>query len=157
MSNLRFTWSESGPLATQLTLPFTRASIRALAHGRPISLTLWRSDGSGIRIQSRMHDLGERIEVGVLDFSLVQSLDMGEQVFELPASFSGPIKPAKLVIMEAGVDVESGVVLESIDGQQLIVTAGANPYTLAVKGIVAVPNTFEPEYPLNEYSTFPFA
>lgn len=156
MSTLEYSWCESASLLTQLVVPVERASIRTAAHGRPITLTLWRHDGTGLRIRARMHDIADRIEIGVLDFSLADSADADETFVDLPSSFSGPIQVSRLIIIEAGMTAESGVVLETSDGNRIVVTAGANPYTLAVKGVVDTPHVFEPEYPLNRYSPRPY-
>jgi hypothetical protein len=36
-------------------------------------VTLWRSDGTGLRLYSQMHDVAERREVGVLNFEQVSA------------------------------------------------------------------------------------
>ena len=144
-------------MVRELKVPVLRVSVRAATHGRPISVTLWRSDGTGMQIQSAMHDIAERLEVGVLAFSLVDSLLPDELVVELPPAFGGPIKVTKLTIVESGVRAESGILLEASDGSQVVVVAGANPYTLAVRGVVDQPHVFEPEYPLINYMAVPLA
>jgi hypothetical protein len=47
--------------------------------------------------------------------------------------------------------LESGVVLSARDGGELVIVAGAFPYSLAILGIGEAPHHFEPEYPLNSY------
>ena len=151
MSSFEFEWHGSGSLASQLTAGIVRVTVKSAAHGRPIAITLWRLDGTGLRIQSLMRDLAKRTEIGVLDLSLVQSADDGEDGFELPPSFKQPVKTTKLVIRESGSTAESGLAIEASDGQQIVITAGAFPYTLAVEGFVSMPHAFEPEYPLAKY------
>jgi len=157
MKNIEFGWSESVSPVTQLATPITRASVKTAAHGRPMVLTLWRSNGTGLRIQSKMHDLADRIEVGVLNFTRVDSLGEDDLAIALPAAFDAPLKVTKLVIVEAGTTVESGVMLESPDGKQIVVTAGAGPYTLAIRGIIETPHAFEPEYSIDNYAPVPLA
>ncbi len=157
MSDLNFVWSGRVPLARELAVPVLRVSVRAAAHGRPISVTLWRGDGSGLQIRSAMHDIGERLEVGVLTFRLVDSLLPDERVVELSPAFGGPTKVIKLAIVESGARAESGMILEASDGSQVVVVAGANPYTLAVRGVLDQPHVFEPEYPLTNYMAVPLA
>jgi hypothetical protein len=151
VSDLTFVWEGPGPLAAQLTVGVLRASSTTAAHLRPDSVTLWRSDGRGVRIRSRMHDLAERVEVGVLEFSMVGAAEEGEMSTILPTSFIGHLRVTKLVISESGTTAESGIVLKAGDGQEIIITAGAYPYTLAVKGIFSSPHAFEPEYPIEAY------
>ena len=152
MSDLTFGWCGHTSLASELVAPVRRASVRTAAHGRPISLTLWRGDGSGLRIQSRMQDLAERLEVGVLTFDVVDRPFADELVVELPATFNGPIEATKLLIAESGASAESGVVLRGGDDSQIIAMAGANPFTIAVKGVIEGPHVFEPEYPMESYT-----
>src|SRR5437016_3354400 len=70
MSHLAFAWDETSSLATQLTAAVVRASLMTAAD-RPHLLTLWRADGTGLRLYSRTHDIAERVEIGVLKFELV--------------------------------------------------------------------------------------
>lgn len=155
MTNLQFSWGGSTILTTQLVVPIVRVSVRTAAHGRPIAITLWRPDASGLHIQSTMHDLANRIEVGVLHFTLVESVGAEELVVGLPSSFVNGLKATKLVIAEGGSIAESGVLLEATDGRQIAIVAGASPYTLAISGVFDMPHMFEPEYPLNSYSPVP--
>jgi hypothetical protein len=155
MRHIGFGWSEAAPLVDQLAAPIARASIDTATHGRPTALTLWRPNGRGLRIQSKMHDLGPRTEVGVLHFRSVNSADADE--IDVPIAFDAPLKVTKLIIVELGVTAESGVNLESIDGRQIIITAGAMPYSLAVRGLVETPHSFEPEYPLETYTALRLA
>ena len=151
MMDVTFDWRGQAPLASELVVPVCRASVRIAVHGRPISLTLWRGDGSGLRIQSRTHDLTERMEVGVLVFDVVDTPFADERIVELPGTFDGPIEITKLLIAESGTCAESGVVLKGADGSRIVVLAGANPYTIAIEGVVDAPHIFEPEYPVDRY------
>lgn len=114
-------------------------------------MSLWRLDGTGIRIQSNMNDISERAEVGVLAFALVKASEPDEIKKKLPSSFKSPSRVSKLVITEQYCEAESGVVLTAADGKEIIIVAGAYPHTLAIDGIVSQPHIFEPEYPLAEY------
>ena len=147
-----FTWSESTGLAQRLFKPVKRMSIRTAAHGRPISVTLWHSDGTGLLIQSTMRDVAERREVGVLDFAIAGVAEDDEKNLDIPASFISGVKASKLVINESGKTAESGIVLEASDGQEIVVVAGAYPYSLAVSSLSSMPHGFEPEYPLETYT-----
>jgi hypothetical protein len=71
MNILPFEWSESTLLATELARPLKQVSLESEPHGWPMFVTLWRPDGTGLRVRSEMHDVAERREVGVLCFSHV--------------------------------------------------------------------------------------
>jgi hypothetical protein len=155
MDDLAFDWNGDASLASELAVPIRRVSLRTAAHGRPISLILWRSDGSGLRIQSQMKDLAERTEVGVLAFGLVDAPFPDERLVDLPAASEGPIVVTKLLIAESGSYAESGVVLKGANDLQIVAVAGASPYTIAVKGVADWPQVFEPQYPVESYVSAP--
>jgi len=157
MNTLSFTWLEPTALAMQLSKPIKRMSIRSAVPGKAISATLWHPDGTGLRIQSTMHDVAERREIGVLDFAIVAAAGNDEKSFDIPASFSGGAKASKLVINESGTNAESGVVLKASDGQEIVVVAGAFPYSLAISGVSSMPLGFEPEYSLESYARIDIA
>jgi hypothetical protein len=161
-SHLAFAWHETRPLAPELTAAVTRASL-AMMVDKPHLLTLWRADGSGLRIGSRRHDIAERIEIGVLEFDLVRKDDRDTRPspkgarrlsvvsFDLHPSFGDRLRATKLVISEAGTTAESGLILSTTDGREIVIVSGVYPYSLAVKGIVSMPHGFEPEYHLGLY------
>jgi hypothetical protein len=129
----------------------TRISIRTAAHGRPIAVTLWQSEAVGTRIESVMHDLAERIEVGVLVATRVSAPFADEVFVDAPSAFNEDMMLTKLFIEVETKRLESGVVLRGRDGCEIVIVAGAFPYSLAVLGIGEAPHRFEPEYPLNSY------
>lgn len=51
--------------------------------------------------------------------------------------------------------MESGIVLKASDGSEVVVVAGAFPYFLALSGVLPAPYSFQPEYPLDQYSRIP--
>lgn len=155
MNVVPFAWTGNAPLAEELGTSVCRASVRTAAHGRPIALTLWRSNGSGLRIQSQMKDLAERTEVGVLAFDLVDAPFADEKMVDLPSAFSGVIEVFKLSIDESGTSAESGIELKTRSEAGLVVVAGASPYTIAIKGVIHAPHAFEPEYPEESYVVAP--
>lgn len=156
MNNFNFICDGHLSLKNELGAPISRVSIRTAAHGRPISLTLWRSENIGLRIQSVMKDITERMEVGVLTFALVGSIFPDERVIQLPDVFNRSLKVTKLIIAESGVCVDSGIMLQAIDGHQITIVAGVSPFTLAIKGGgVEELHIFEPEYPLEKYTMVP--
>jgi hypothetical protein len=156
MNILPFEWSESASLATELARPLKQISVEFEPHGSPMFVTLWRSDGTGLRVRSEMHDVAERREVGVLCFSHALAPVSNATVIDVAPTFDCKLAVSKLLIEESGTSAESGVILMGDDGDQLIVVAGVKPYCLAVSGLPSAPSKFEPEYPLERYARVPF-
>ena len=152
MNTLAFTWSGSSPLAQQLSQPVKAMSFSTMTHGAPISIVLWHSDGKGIEIQSVMNDIAERFEIGVLDFSVVATMDGNDMNIDVPESFRRNVKASKLVITDDGTAAESGVVLQAGDGQEIIIVAGVYPYSLAISSLSSMPHGLKPEYPVDAYA-----
>jgi hypothetical protein len=69
MNTLSFAWAEPTSLAAELAKPLKQVFFEFRPRGEPITLTLWRSDDTGLRIHSEMHDVAVRREVGVLSFA----------------------------------------------------------------------------------------
>jgi hypothetical protein len=116
MNSLSFVWAGKTSLATELSKPLKGISIEFEPHGWPMFTTLWRQDGTGLRLYSQMHDVAERREVGVLQFEYVSSPKDNETTVDLASAFSRQVTACKLVIKESGVSAESGVVLEGDEG-----------------------------------------
>jgi hypothetical protein len=155
MNTLSFVWTGQTSLATELGKPLKEISVEFEPHGWPMFATLWRQDGTGLRLFSQMHDVAERREVGVLQFEYVSSPKNNESSVDIAATFNCRITPYKLVVHESGVSAESGVVLTANDGTEIVIVASSNPYFLAVGGILSVPHIFEPEYPIDRYKRVP--
>ena len=157
MNSLLFVWDYSTPLVAELSKPIKRVSIEfAIPNVGPNSVALWRSDGTGLRLRTEMHDVAARKEVGVLNFEHASEVRPGETLVEI-ASFQDRIVVSKLLIHESGATAESGVVLTAGSGGEMVIVAGAYPYSLAVLGVASLPHLFEPEYPIDLYARVPFA
>jgi hypothetical protein len=102
-----------------------------------------------------MHDVAERFEVGVLEFSKTPISTYDETKVVLPESFRGHLKLKKMIIVDGGIIAEAGVLLEGSDMAEIVVVAGADPYTLAVRlppfGAAPSLPAFQPEYPIALY------
>jgi hypothetical protein len=109
MNNLSFVWVKGTPLAAELRRPIEQVSLE-FDHGRPMVITLWRSDGTGLRVYSQMHDVAVRREVGALNFDLVLAPRPEETIADLASAFQGEIVVSKLIIHESGTSAESGVI-----------------------------------------------
>jgi hypothetical protein len=151
MNYLSFGWNEKTSLKAELARPIHRISVEFAFHRRPAYVTLWRSDDIGLLIHSDMHDLAERREVGVLQFSYVFRQEAQEIDVDVPTSFRGALSVSKLIIEESEMESESGVALKSEKGEEIVIVAGVNPYSIAVAGVTWPAYTFEPEYALEQY------
>jgi hypothetical protein len=102
-----------------------------------------------------MHDVAERVEVGVLSFELASQTTEGEYLIRFDQILT-PYLVSKLIILESGKVLESGLVLRFVDGQEFLVVPSDFPCCLTVKtkGIdlpKTLPNT---EYSLDRYDAF---
>src|SRR5882762_5238503 len=69
MKKVMFSGQRSEFWSPQLSSGVKRISTKSLLNtGKIIEIALWWADHSGVRILSRMHDVSERAEVGVLEF-----------------------------------------------------------------------------------------
>jgi hypothetical protein len=147
MDNIPFLWNdqplsacEQSLLASVLSMPIYKASLRFAVQERPFSLTLWHHDGLGLRIQSEMYGVTERTEVGVLAFDMVDTPFSDEKIEKSIEMFDGEIEVTKLVITESGKHIGSGVILNGRNNAKIIVLAGVHPYSLAIQGVIDLPH-----------------
>jgi len=125
MNSLSFVWAEATPLAAELSKPIRRVSVEfENANFGPVSATLLRPDGTGLRLYSQVHDVAEKIEVGVLNFERVSAPGPSETIVEVAPAFHHEIAVSKLVIFESGTSAESGVVLRANNGEEIVIVAG---------------------------------
>jgi hypothetical protein len=96
-----------------------------------------------------MTSLSPRIEVGVLKFQKVLSLEGAEGL--VAPSFRSIQSVESLVVEEPGIEFESAICIKSIDGKELIVVADAMPCTITVRGLDAPLIPFQPEYNISKY------
>jgi hypothetical protein len=151
MKRIPFDWKGQAHLADELCRPVKDVTAQIDTIGRPSSITLWRADGTGLRIQSEMHDLAERIEVGILRFETVLTAYKDEQLGDASGAFNAELKALKMEITESGTIAESGFILRTVEGLELLVLASASPYFLWTSGVFTMREEFKPEYPLKNY------
>lgn len=157
MVNLTYEWDGATPLAVEVTKPIRQVSIESFGPlGMPHLLTLWRTDGSGLKIHSEMRQIAERMEIGVLCFEHSKSpSDSEATTLPVAPEFDQQVDAFKLVVHESGVTAESGILLRAKNGSEIAIVAGAFPLTIAVKGVVQRPHIFEPEYPMEDFERLP--
>jgi hypothetical protein len=151
MKDFPFVWTEQTPLSTELSRPIDYISVMLL-NSWLMQVTLWRSDGTGIRVHSEMIHVAERTEVGVLHFSFASEFSPEELFAKIEPTFGLRIAVFKLIIAESGANVESGLILAADSGDEIVIVANAFPCRLAIRGVPSILSSFEPEYPLDEYT-----
>jgi hypothetical protein len=155
---LSFGWAGPTPLVAELRRPITQVSLEfPIPNTGPTFVTLWRSPEAGLRLYTHMHDVAERIEVGVLNFEAVSKRRPDDRIAEIASAFQSDIVASKLVIDESGTSAESGLILRAINGEEMLIVAGAYPYSLAVFGLPPMPHIFEPEYEIDRYTRSPIS
>lgn len=153
---LTYGWRLLSPLAVEVTKPIRMVSIESFGPlAMPHLLTLWRLDGSGLRVHAEMHDIAERMEIGVLCFEHLGSPSGSEVMLPIASEFDQQVDAFKLVVNESGVTAESGILLRSRNGNEIAIVAGAFPCTIAIKVVIEQPRIFEPEYPMEDYERLP--
>jgi hypothetical protein len=158
-NRISFVWQGSGSLVERLAAPWSHLLLRLAQHQRPIEAIFSCSGVAGVRIRSKMHDIGVRKEIGVLEFddAPVEPVECVDQLV-LPASFlKGNLGASKLVATDNGITAESGLALRTDSGNEVIVVAGDYPFTLAVLVDGSCIDQFQPEYPMQSYRELPFA
>ncbi|UUZ47091.1 hypothetical protein LP420_26695 [Massilia sp. B-10] len=101
-----------------------------------------------------MHDLANWEEIGTLIFEIAADGDL-PQMEQLPEYWGDVLALQKLVHISNECEAESGFVLLTRNGDQLVVLPGADVCTLAIQAPF-YPRKFEPERDLTEYSCVPF-
>jgi hypothetical protein len=151
VSDFSFKWSGESALLSVLKKPVSRVSMIYDKAWGPLIVTLWHSDGRGIRISSEMFYVADRDEVGILAFRLVtEKFESEIEIEVLPFDI---LEVSKLTTVEANGEVaESGIVLQRDDGNPITIVASSGPCHLAIDGLVEWPLMFEPEYSIEVYS-----
>lgn len=116
-----------------------------------LAITLWLTSGEGFRLASSMHALGDQIEIGILKVDFVVQPQPDEAAVDLPWSFRNGGSISRLVIEQSGFRAESGLLLRSGEGDEIVIVAAAFPHHLYVGGVAAPPQQVTAEYSLNRY------
>ncbi len=70
-------------------------------HGKVETVSFWTDRANGVRVHSNMHDVAEKIEVGVLSFELTSQTAEGEQLVQFDHLLT-PYLVSKLTVLESG-------------------------------------------------------
>jgi hypothetical protein len=114
-------------------------------------VTLWLTSGEGFRLASSMHNLADGIEIGILKIELVVHPLPDEASVDLPWSFRNGGSISRLLIEQSGIRAQSGLLLRSGDGDEIIIVPAAIPHRLYVEGVNTPPQQVMPEYSLIRY------
>jgi hypothetical protein len=115
------------------------------------AVTLWLTSGEGFRLASSMHNLTDGIEVGVLQLELVVNPLPDEASVDLPWSFRNGGSISKLSIEQRGSRADSGLLLRSGEGDEIVIVSAAFPNHLYVGGVDTPPQQVTPEYSFSRY------
>ena len=149
MKNISFSQVLDVALETSLSAGLIGVSINRLQHSRPESIILWLTNRNGVKVQSKVTEVGEKLEIGFLVFRHVGKISFDSSYDNLPDSFKRINKIEKLQYVDRSVTVDSGLIVESTDGMELVLVAGALPFTIEINQPWA--SDFQPEYPLEDY------
>jgi hypothetical protein len=142
-------------LEEELRRPFYEVSV-AVDRRLASVARLKRLDGSYLEIWSEMHDVAEQLEIGVLQIQMVSREEAPSRVFftnenfQTP-EFAGENRVEKLIIQEEDCVAESGIVITTQGGKQIVVVANAYPCCIAIRGVTNLDAKFDPEYKLDLY------
>ena len=94
MKEFPFVWTGLKPLSDELGMPIDSMSVEFF-QSWPQWVTLWRPDGTGIRIHSEIVDVAEWAEVGVLHFDYVVAPSADEVFAKIAPTFNSRFTVSK--------------------------------------------------------------
>lgn len=121
------------------------------AYYGPRTATLWLSTGEGFQISSVMEEIAESAEIGILQFHRVLQPSPEETFFDLPWTFKNGGTVTKLVIKQNNDHAESGILLRSNAGDELVIVPASFPRHIYIGGIPLPSQEATPEYSLSRY------
>lgn len=151
MKELLFNTEPTERVLEEFEKGFSYMALRRLPHGEVVAVLFSSDDERKLLVESEMHDISERSEIGVLKFS-TPGEDVGRfQYSYLPDEFKSGVKLSKLVAKQEYVSAESGIVIRGRDGAEIVLVAGVCPHSIAISAPF-IEYDFDPEFPINEYS-----
>lgn len=144
---LRFELIDIADLTKEFAVPITSISIGLDASRRANSLTFWRTDRTGIRIDSLMKEVAEQFELPVLRLARRDNdSDKGGvdiQLGDKPTTVSAVYQ---LVIEEDDHSAEAGLLLIGTPALRVTVLPGSFPYSLSISGVPGLHLESDPEW-----------
>jgi len=117
-----------------------------------ISIIIWYGDIGGVEISSSMVDIEDRVEVGVLVLRYVRS-HSGYHPVIMPSSFREKVDFKRMIINVSNCMIDSGLIIESENGDKIFIMAASMPYTLTINAPISnISCEFSPEYPIEKYT-----
>ncbi len=116
-----------------------------------LTATLWLTSGEGFRLTPYVHHLTDGIEVGSLKVELVVHPLPEEASVDVPWTFRNGGSVSKLVIEQGGSRTESGVLLHSSKGDEIVILPAAFPHRLYVEAVNVPSQQVMPEYSFSRY------
>jgi len=157
--NIKFDTSDLAvTLAERISLGFVALSLPPVGE-TPYTAVFWRADDTCFVARSKVFDVshtyGDWLEIGYLSFHDNYYQDAPQERISLPGNLLGPLTAYKLVVTdstEAGTKAraESGLVLVSESGSEIMIVAGAFPQSIQVSAEF-LSRPFEPEYDIEKY------
>lgn len=134
-----------------------RFGFKTAQHKRATEFVIRCQDGVGLKFSTSMVDLADRLEVGVIRVDKILPDNLVDKEIASPADLAGSLKCEKLVIETDFGLIESGVLFTGQNEHQVVIVAGAFPYTVevAITSTVFGMSEFDPEYPIDEYERQP--
>jgi hypothetical protein len=133
-----------------LTSRIEKGFVRRQTAGRPDAITLVLASEEKLLIRNRTVDL-QRFDVGLLDFTLVNSIPNESKEFDLPQALSEPRCANKVITFYDGAKFEVGIILQTSNALPFIVLSGGGPSTLAILGSLNREYEWWPEFEIREY------
>jgi hypothetical protein len=116
-----------------------------------LTATLWLTSGEGFRLAPSMHHPTDGIEVGSLKVELVLHPLPDEPSVDVPWTFRNGGSTSKLLIEQSGTRTESGVLLRSSKGDEVVILPAAFPHRLYVEAANMPTQQVMAEYSLSRY------
>ena len=153
---LEFEWEDPCSLVVLLRSEIVGVTVMHWRDTKTPSIIFFKKlSGEIIRVQSNMHDIATRVEVGVLVFSR-EITELVTHDLNYIHGMTGNNLVQKLTLIESGTKAECGIMITSRIGSRIVVLPGVAPFSLAILGIEGVESDFRPEYKLERYEVESF-
>ena len=157
MSYFSFIWTEPVSPETVSRWPLSKISVQLGVAERPIGITFWNPAGLGLQIWSEIEDIAERIEVGVLAFSLVSESEPDEIFTDVEISLYESKYLKSWLLKSQARNVNQAYVSRPLMDERSSSSPASIPIHWQSEGVISIPYVFEPEYDPHKYDHCPFS